>query len=396
MSVIGLKRFLLLTGCVVLAMSGLAYAEGRRADPSLNFLALADIHFDPYVTCYRQAAKPCSTLARLRAAPASQWPQILAEVDHGEPGYRQDTNYLLLQNTLGEASRAALKRDVDFVLVLGDTLGHDFRHYYRKFSADDSESGFQAFAKKTLEFLNRELSEAFPGINVFMVTGNNDTYSPDYQSVPAGNFFRDMASVWSTLIQNPKDRATMRSEFSRVGYYALTIPDHPSLRLVVLNSVLFSEKSRGKRSAAAADAQLDWLHEQLQQAKDQQQQVLLALHIPPRVDAYATRRWRLFTVQQFWRAQYLQRFQEEMAEFYPEIVDIIAGHLHYDWVQSLDVDRHRELTVYGVPSVSPIFGNDPGFKIYHYAPAVRRIDSFYTYDYSVVGSRAWSVLHAIE
>jgi len=33
----------------------------------------------------------------------------------------------------------------------------------------------------------------------------------------------------------------------------------------------------------------------------------------------------------------------------------------------------------GLGSVSPFFGNEPAFKVYHYVPAVARIDDIYTY-----------------
>lgn len=364
------------------------------ADGAFYFLALADIHFTPFTACYSVRQRPCPMIQRLRAAPASRWADILSVDDVGVPRYRQDTNYILLQKNLEEAKRAAAKNNVDFALVLGDTIGHDFRFYYKKFSLDKSQDGYRDFVKKTLEFVNLELAKAFPSTNVFMVVGNNDTYSQNYQSVPGGDFFGQTSMLWSSLIKNAQDRGMMRSEFPVGGYYAVDVPSQPDLRLIVLNSVLFSVKSVSRGSAAAANAQLNWLHQQLQQAKNNHQKVLIALHIPPALDLYVTRRWHLFTLLQFWRPEYISRFKTELDAFYPQMIGIFSGHLHYDWSQTLMVGDRHDIPVISVPSVSPLFGNDPGFKVYHYSAADNHLDDFYTYTYPVRGRGVWSIEHA--
>jgi hypothetical protein len=188
----------------------------------------------------------------------------------------------------------------------------------------------------------------------------------------------------------------MRGEFSTAGYYALDIPAHPGVRLVVLNSVLFSKKSEGARSANAAVQQLDWLRQQLQAAKDHHQQVLIALHIPPELDVYLMQRIRLFSFRQFWQQPYLDRFREELAEFYPEVAGILAGHVHYDWMQSLNIDNHPAVPVMGVQSISPVFGNEPGFKVFYFDEANDRFIDYYAYSYSLRSQDAWSVAHVFQ
>jgi hypothetical protein len=44
--------------------------------------------------------------------------------------------------------------------------------------------------------------------------------------------------------------------------------------------------------------------------------------------------------------------------------------------------------------VSPIFGNDPGFKIYHYSSSDNNIDDYYSYTLPVKGTGTWSIQHA--
>lgn len=375
---------------VILLCSGLAGAS----ESSVYFLSMSDIHFDPYAGCYDVRQTPCPLMQRLRSAPAHQWRLILSAADTAEPRYRRDTNYILLQKNLQEAKAAAAKNQADFVLVLGDTVGHDFRRYYKKYSLDKSQDGYRDFVRKTLEFMNYELAAAFPDKDVFMVVGNNDTYSRNYQSVPGGEFFQQTGALWSTLIKSAGPRTAMRQDFSTAGYYAVNIPGHPDLRLIVMNSVLFSLKSTGSGSQRAAMLQLNWLQQQLRQAKSQQQKVLIALHIPPGLDVYATRRWRLFTFLEFWRPEFIERFKKELGDYYPQIIAVISGHLHYDWTQTVMLSGRRDVPMITVPSVSPIFGNDPGFKIYHYLPSSGRIDDFDTYTYPVKGRGTWSIEHA--
>jgi sphingomyelin phosphodiesterase acid-like 3 len=171
----------------------------------------------------------------------------------------------------------------------------------------------------------------------------------------------------------------------------VNVPEHPDVRLVVLNSVLFSTKSLSSQSQRAANAQLDWLQQQLQQAVNQKQKILIALHIPETVDVYATHFFRLFTFQEFWKTEFVGRFNSEIAAFAPSIIGIFSGHLHYDWMQKLAVDKHHSLPVITVPSISPVYGNDPAFKLYHFADD--RIDNYTTYTYSIK-SDSWSVTHS--
>ena len=75
-----------------------------------------------------------------------------------------------------------------------------------------------------------------------------------------------------------------------------------------------------------------------------------------------------------WKTPYTKRFETEIAEFSPNIVGILAGHLHRDWTQILSYDGKNSVPMSGTPSISPIFGNDPGFKIYTYSTTTKKIE----------------------
>lgn len=327
----------------------------------LEFLALADIHFDPIIGCYRESRQPCPLLQQLRQAPVKQWRSLL-QAQATPSHYRQDTNISLLQTSLAEAKSAA--KEVAFVVVLGDTLPHDFRRYYKKYSKDHSRQGFHDFALKTLAFMSDELEAAFPNTSVFMVVGNNDTYSGNYQSVPRGEFFAKAAADWSLLIKNKADRSRMLQQFPLAGYYAVDVPGNEAIRLVVVNSSLFSKRSRNTDAALAAKWQLQWLQRELKQAQLRQQKVLIALHIPPMVDMYLLNRWHLFSISDFWQQDFLNQFKEVLQPYDDEIVAMITGHLHYGWSQWLKLADGKQIPIVSVPSISPIFGNNPTFKVF--------------------------------
>lgn len=377
---------------LLLCLSVTAYAATENK--SFYFLAMADIHFDPFIPCYESKNRSCAVIKRLSAAPASQWDAILSEEGDVDPVFHQDTNYKLFKANLGAARQAAEEYPLSFVMVLGDTLGHNFRIFYRKYTGDKSQAGFENFARKTLEYINLEFKKAFPATSVFMVVGNNDTYSRNYQAVPGGAFFSDAASLWSQLIVNSQSRAAMRREFSSGGYYAVDVPGFPQLRLIALNSVLFSKYSVWKSAKTEANRELSWLGQELKLAKQRNQQVIIALHIPGSLEVYATRRWHWFTLTQFWRTEYLERFKAELASYYPQVVAIFSGHLHYDWNQSLTVGDRKAIPVIGVPAISPIFGSDPSFKIYHFSLDDSNVEDYYTYYYPVSGRGSWGMEHA--
>lgn len=382
-----LARALLLCLSMLLPIDYAHAASGDQVKPPVAYiLTLADIHFDPFVSC--QGRHPCPLITRLRNAPASAWGAILSREDHSTPDYRQDSDYVLFASSLAAAKKVAQQQPPRFVLILGDFLGHDFRRYYKKYSGDTSFAGYQAFTYKTLTFMNDAIARAFPNVDVYAVVGNNDSYSGDYVTATKGRFFSDMAVQWSSLIKNPANREAMRKQFETAGYYALTLPELPHLRLIVMNTVMFSYKAAGKKVEEAANDQLNWLHAQLQQAKENHQKVLIAMHIPESIDAYASSRLRLFTLMQLWQGNYKARFQMELQQYASDIMAVFSGHLHTDWMRVI-TQNSADIPVSGTPSVSPIFGNNPGFKLYLLEPDTLKITNFITYYFPVGRKRTW-------
>ncbi len=392
-----MRRHLICTLIVVcLSWLPMAHAAATSDAQSFYFLSLSDIHFDPFTACVGwRKGKTCSVVDKLRAAPASEWRRILSTQDTVQPAFNRDTGYVLLQNSLREAALKAKLYHPDMVLVLGDSLAHEFHFKYKAYSRDTSQAGYRHFVLKTLEFLNIMLRETFPQQDVVMLTGNNDTYSKNYYSEPDGAFFHDAGSLWSSLLLDAAAKQQMQSQFNAAGYYAIDLPHHPQVRLIALNSVLFSKKVSDIRVDVAAQLELNWLHQQLQRAKDHHQQVLLTFHIPPTLNLDLMQRISLFDAHQFFKNDDLLRFQQELSAYYPQIGSIISGHLHYEWQQWFAVGNNRRLLIITVPSISPVFGNDPAFKIFHYTPTAAKVDSVYTYTFPLKMGTDWQESYSV-
>lgn len=370
--------------------TSVAYAAD---DKSINyFLSLSDIHFDPFTNC-KGKPKPCELIQKLRENSATQWPQILALYDRQLPQFKQNTNYVLLTSMFQAAAEAVDNKHAQFVLVLGDFLGHEYYSLYKRFSKDKTRAGYQAFVRKTLVFLTNQMKAAFPHTSVYAAVGNNDSYQGDYYMVRNGSFFNDTAALWSDLIIDPQQRISMREQFGYAGYYALTLTAPPQVRLIVLNSNYFSSKAKGSDIIEVALKQLNWLHTQLQNAKDKNQKVLIVMHMPEGFDVYATLHTRLFRLFTLWKTPYIKRFEAELKQFAPTIAGIFAGHLHRDWMQILTFDDH-EISVIGITSISPIFGNNPGFKLCAYADNMLQPNDFIDYVYAIHGDNAWKQKYA--
>jgi sphingomyelin phosphodiesterase acid-like 3 len=358
-------------------MQGSSFAETKiEKNQNATFLSLTDIHFDPFISCHH--VTPCPLIQKLRDSQASEWSSILFQYDKEKPQYKLDSNYSLFLAALNSAKKIAVDTNAQFVVVLGDFLGHNFRQSYVKYTHDRSREGYRAFVRKTFIFIMSEFAKAFSSIEVYPVVGNNDSYQADYYSYPHGEFFQDAGMLWSKLIQNKNNQVAMQKKFIVAGYYSIDLSKINNLRLIALNTNLFAYKAKGRNIHQAANEELIWLHNELKAAREKKQKVIILMHIPPGIDVYASLRFRLFTLIELWYSKYTLRFQAELRQFAPEIVGLFAGHLHFDWFQTMTFNS-GDIPFIGTPAISPIFGNNPTFKVFYYKPNFQQFNNSATY-----------------
>ena len=340
-----------------------------------NFIAVSDIHFNPFSTCQKNNPN-CLIVKLLVKNEAGNWANIFSEYDAGTTSaYHADTNYPLLKSTLATLHNQTLRQSPEFVIMLGDFLAHDFQQNYQYYSGDTSQTGYQAFVKKTLQFLTAEIKTAIPNILVYPALGNNDSYNGDYGSVPNGMFYKDTASLWQPLVG--QQAGTFDQTFPVAGYYAVAPPATNNIRLIILNSVLFTPKAYDAAVDKAAQQELSWLAQQLTLARKQQQKVWLLMHVPPGINVYNTVVDPAKKIDSFWQPEYLQAFLSILKPNADTITALLTSHVHMDGFQIISLPKTIPDSF--VPGISPMFGNNPGFKIYSYAKQSLQLQNFATY-----------------
>lgn len=186
---------------------------------------------------------------------------------------------------------------------------------------------------------------------LFYVFGNNDSPEKDYGSFvyEGESAFDDfeaydgMDGFLSTGNQC-SDKYTgsicMKYENPNQGYYTAYLGNH--IRLVSLNSVLFSSKGQGGSEAAA---ELKWLEGEVNTAKANHESIILAMHIPP----------------QQWVSTYLSRLKSILKANPDIVIGMLAAHTHFDEIHAFKVANYIIPVIY-VPGLVTDHGNASAFK----------------------------------
>lgn len=349
---------------------------------------MADLHFDPFLSCHQ---RPCPLIKALHQAPVEQWHALFSQYDDSAVVYGKDSNFFLLESSLAVLQKEAKIHPIEFVLAMGDFLAHRFHQKYLKYAADNHPEHYVSFIKKTLSFLTLELQRAFPQTNVYMIIGNNDSYQDNYVSEPRGRFFDDLSKLNVTLIQDPDARRDLLRDFPIGGYYSVKISQQPKLRLIVLNSVLFANPAKGRHISQAAEEELNWLHQVLLSAKAQQERVLISMHIPGGIDVYKSF-FNLFGFLELWKSQYSQRFLTEIQQAAPQMMGILTAHIHGDTFQLFTTENGVAIPISSTSSISPVYYNRPGFKMYSYAYPALKLTNYMSYQYTL-SNKQWVKEH---
>lgn len=77
-----------------------------------------------------------------------------------------------------------------------------------------------------MQFLTNEFHTTFPkNAHLSPAIGNNDSYGEDYYSKPEGDFYSDMANLWSFFLMSAANRASFLQTFPPyAGYYEIMPP----------------------------------------------------------------------------------------------------------------------------------------------------------------------------
>lgn len=296
---------------------------------------------------------------------------VLSDV-HYQPGLEQtsfaeqggsatDTGDELFGSLVAEVSNLNRHMKPDFALLLGDLPAH---HYQDRLAVD----------KIVLDGLANSLAQT----PLFFIPGNNDAPGGNYHSFTQVS---DQGESVSPLSSQKGNLPATNVEFCAVtkapciindgdyqgqpfffGYYSAYPSVSSSLRLIVLNSVIWQNPEQGHGYVAddgvpqdkAAKLELDWLRGQLADSRKNHESVIIAMHIPPGVDSYSGNR--------FWIESANKSFVDLVDEYRREIVYLVSGHTHMNETHLIEKSgsNKADAVLLGVPGITPLHGNDPG------------------------------------
>src|SRR5271166_4518680 len=367
------QLFCLLMLLTPLGGHGADAQQAKAAASRDKFLIVSDIHFNPM-------ADP-TLVPELAAADPGQWEAILQRTQPTAfSPYGQDTNWWLLQSALDQM-RKTLPHPA-FVMYTGDLLAHSFPRTYRNAAHDADPEHYRAFVLKTVEFLALEFRKRFPDTKVLLTPGNNDEDCGDYSIAAGGAFLSDTAELARDLAGAD---AAFTSDWKALGSYNVPHPTVAGVRILSLNSIFFSNKyhatnfSKGcatVESAAASDL-FNWLKANLAAAQQAKQKVWLMFHIPPGIDGYATTHNYSAQAQgtgdsanvscnpivPMWVPTWTQQVDVLLEEFHSTVIASFAGHTHNDDFRLVNAAGVNKSFVMIDPAVSPIYDQNPGFRV---------------------------------
>ena len=266
-----------------------------------------------------------------------------------------------------------------FIIVLGDLPWHA-----KADIKDDLESARDNIGTVLHDL--RMLSQNAQ-VPLIYVPGNNDSWDGDYHPFSAKIFDKDAGACktcWPIITPHQDgievqeqiiDKSTLK-----LGCYA-TFPlgRKSKLKVLVLNSGIFAHKYTDQQNQSAeATEQLKWLETQLEQAKKENQFVLITMHMPPGMDG--------FKKKEFWRktvttdgSEVQNVFLDLIDKYQNQLVGLLSSHTHMDGLRKL-YNRNGKMTAVDIslPGITPGHGNNPAFKIISYNPVNFELQNFTT------------------
>jgi sphingomyelin phosphodiesterase acid-like 3 len=341
-------------------------------------LIASDLHFNPF-------ADP-TLAADLAKAPVHKWEEILSRTSStAYSPYGQDTNWWLLRSSLDPMRKA--ESDPTLAMITGDLLAHGFAQKYAQAIPGTNRDHYRAFVSKTVSFIALELRKRYSKSQILLTPGNNDDDCSDYNIEAGGTFLSDTARTIRALA-----RASGRftEEWKSLGSYTLQPRHVRGLRIVSVNSVFFSNKYQSVNFAGGcASIQSDgpartfsWLESTLNRAAQNREKVWVMLHIPPGIDGYSTMvSYRSLTqvassaprdlcsqaIVPMWKPFWTDLFDRLVAQYPTTITAIFAGHDHTDDFRVIHAGQTGQQFVLIDPPVSPIYGQNPAFRVVTFA-----------------------------
>lgn len=345
--------------------------------PSGKFLNFSDIHFDPFLDS--------ALIYKLDNSAWTEWENIFESTSAtAYSTYGQDCNYPLLKSSLLEMKSRIPKPD--FIIITGDFMSHNFNENYFHFIKTDDTLRLNGFIEKTMRFIASFITKQFSDVPIFSSVGNDDAYCGNYMVEPDGDFLKMLADTWEPWINKAGINGNFKSGFSKGGYCMLNFPGKEDFKMIILNTVFFSYKYENRCGDLSADPGLDelnWLKHTLDSCRQNNFRVYLSYHIPPGADIYGTIHKKADCQNKYfnsWKENYNNMFIDITEQYSDEIISAFAGHFHRDDYRVFINERRLPVSYLLVtPSISPVYDNNPSYKIFSYDTSGFNIINFDSY-----------------
>ena len=340
-------------------------------------LLVSDIHFNAFYDS--------SLVSDLMRSPASQWNAIFASSPDKRLGrYGQETNFNLLD--CGLKSMKAACASPDCVIYTGDLPCHGIWQKLEGYSSDENQRN--QFITKLVEFIGLRFRSMYPGVPVYFVLGNNDSFCQDYKITPRGEYLQATAAPFLQIfLGSPEPASAFYEDYQNLGCYNLPGPG-PGLRVVALNSnymsVHWSCQCCPGPAGDPASEQLDWLEAQLAAAVNNGDAVWLLMHIPPGINAYNTVKLvdpqgKLQKVGLDLVEEHNARLLAIMQKYAGVLRASFAGHTHMDHFRAIRQGREAAAMQRITPALNALFGGNPAYQVLRYSRSDFVIQDLVTY-----------------
>ena len=285
----------------------------------------------------------------------------------------------------GDSLWLAAKREIDtliagkkpkFIIVLGDLPKHD------NTTKEDSNNVRQNIEQVLTWF--KDSANIPAGVPLIYVPGNNDSWNGDYSAFTLPDSIYNGYAYPFIHVDSAKaaGHACIANDSLQrsIGCYSVyPLGRANKLKLIVLNTVIFTKNNNlpyspdPQRQAIDATTEINWLLAQLEQAKQNDEKVLLAMHVPPGIDGFAgTDMWYDTNIENI--------FLNAIDKYHNNITGLLAGHTHMDGVRLLlDSTNHVDALLLSAAGIAPGHGNNPGVKLVQYNDSDYTLKDFTEY-----------------
>ena len=320
---------------IITAIAGLLIVflvNPSNSDSTINFIFFNDIHLD---LNYDENLSPSDNFCRNQTT-------INSSTNNSPKQFGQygcDTPLALFQSMLSYAK--SVTKEPSFIVLGGDIVPHNVT-----LSREENDN-LQTTVKN-------EITKQFPNTPLYMVIGNTD-FEKNYGSYEQDAVdFTALSTIYDAFL-----RENERRTFIKGGYFYKDFPDH-SIRILFLNSVIYSLEREFNESRKDPYNQFEFITNASKGAQSQGYSTGIIMHLPPNGNSYLS--GSQSSEQNGFHEYYAEQFNKILID--NDIKFVISGHTHLDTLSPTYSNQSDHLYSLGAPSVSPIKGNNPGFRVY--------------------------------